>query len=78
MSLILVFKINTVTVHVPRHVSDFSYQNKCCDRARAMSCLALKTTSTSKKPRTRRGPRPKEAEATPPADVVNGNCVAAD
>jgi hypothetical protein len=83
MSVILVLKINTVNVHVlrhvsysvpvPRHVSDFSFQNKCCFRARATSCLALKTTSSCKNPGTRRGPRGKEAEATPPADVVNGN-----
>jgi hypothetical protein len=33
----------------------------------------MKTTSSSKKARTPRGRRGKEAEATPLADVVNGN-----
>ncbi len=43
-------------------------KNKYC-----LSEQAMKTTSSSKKPRARRGARGKEAEATPPADVVNGD-----
>ncbi len=43
-------------------------KNKYC-----LSEQAMKATSNFKEPRTRRGSRGKEANATPPADVVNGN-----
>ncbi len=38
-----------------------------------LSEQAMKTTSRSEKPPTRRGRRGKEAQATPPADVLDGN-----
>ncbi len=61
MSLILVYEINAANMM-------YYAKNKYC-----LSEQAMKATSSLNKPRTRRGPRGKEAEATPPADVVNGN-----